>query len=64
VTQVLGTVLVVLLVGAVLLREAVALGLLSSSPPARRALDGSILVLAASFLAVVGVHLVDIAGGS
>lgn len=59
-TQLLGTVLVVLLVGTLLLREAVGLGLLRTSMLAKRALNRSIVVLSTAFVAVITLHLVNL----
>jgi hypothetical protein len=60
VTEILGAVLVTLLVAVLLLREAVGLGLLRAPDPARRTIDGSIVVLATLFATVVAVHLVSL----
>lgn len=58
--QTIGVVLVTPLIAALLLREAVGLGLVKVSGSARRVLNRSIVALAVSFLAAITVHLVTL----
>lgn len=59
-TQIVGTVLVVLLVATLLAREAVVTGVLQAPDWARPRIDLSIAVLAAAFASVVTIHLVTL----
>jgi hypothetical protein len=57
VTQIVGASVVVLLVAALLAREACVIGAVQAGPTARRAIDVSIVVLAAVFVAVIAIQL-------
>jgi hypothetical protein len=59
-TQVIGGGVVVLLVIALLAREACVIGAVSAGRAVRRALDLSIVVLAGVFVTVVSIHLVGL----
>lgn len=56
-TRPLGAALVVLLIVALLVREAINVGFVSASASRRRALDRCVVVLGIGFAAVVAVHL-------
>jgi hypothetical protein len=59
-TQVVGGGVVVLLVIALLTREACVIGAVRAGRAVRRALDVSIVVLAGVFVTVIAIHLVGL----